>query len=212
MAVDLPAPFGPTKPVTWPGVTVKDSPSRATVCPNRLLRPSTTSDTQRRIQVDPKAGSRTKGPCAGGYPYNPAVTATTPARIHADRAARTLEVNWADGHRTTYDFDTLRWLCPCAFCRGEAGLPGWLDSRPTLTPEQTELRDLQLVGQYAVAPTWGDGHHTGYYTFAMLRDRCPCDECEGRRSAAGREASRPSGHLSHAAAVGAGKPHEEGQQ
>ena len=28
---------------------------------------------------------------------------------------------------------TLRWLCPCAFCRGEAGLPGWLDSAPTLT-------------------------------------------------------------------------------
>ena len=104
----------------------------------------------------------------------------------------------------------LRGLCPCAFCRGEAGLPGWLDSRPTLTPAQTELTDLQLVGQYAVAPTWGDGHHTGYYTFAVLRDRCPCLECDRRRSAAGQV--RSSGHLSHAAAVTASpEPHEEGQ-
>ena len=56
-------------------------------------------------------------------------------------------------------------------------MPGWLDSAPTLTDEQTRLVDIQLVGNYAVAPTWGDGHHTGYYTFTMLRDRCPCPDC-----------------------------------
>ena len=46
------------------------------------------------------------------------------ARIHADRAERQLDIEWQDGHHTVYDFTTLRWLCPCAFCRGEAGLPG----------------------------------------------------------------------------------------
>lgn len=102
---------------------------------------------------------------------------TTPLRIHADRTARTLEVAWDDGHRTVYDLEALRWLCPCAFCRGEAGLPGWLDSGPTLTDTQTTLTDLQLVGNYAIAPSWADGHHTGFYTFALLRQRCPCDEC-----------------------------------
>ena len=51
-------------------------------------------------------------------------------------------------------------------------MPGWLDSGPTLTAEQTRLVDVQLVGNYAVAPSWGDGHHTGYYTFDLLRDRC----------------------------------------
>ena len=75
---------------------------------------------------------------------------------------------------------TLRWLCPCAFCRGEAGQPGWLDSAPTLTEAQTTLTDSQLVGQYAVAPTWADGHHTGFYTFERLREACPCDG--GRRA------------------------------
>jgi DUF971 family protein len=119
----------------------------------------------------------------------------TPVTIHADRAAGRLDVEWADGHRTTYDAVSLRWLCPCAYCRGEAGLPGWLDSAPRLTPEQTRLVDLQLVGNYAIQPTWGDGHHTGFYPFGLLRERCPCDECAARRRE-GRPAAqtRPSAH------------------
>jgi DUF971 family protein len=134
-------------------------------------------------------------------PYNstvsPTLSPTVPVRIHADRAAGTLEIGWEDGHQTTYDAVTLRWLCPCAYCRGEAGLPGWLDSKPQLTDQQTRLVDVQLVGSYAIAPSWGDGHHTGYYTFAVLRDRCPCQECQARRAA--RPAPPPaSGHLSHA--------------
>jgi DUF971 family protein len=116
------------------------------------------------------------------------MTDTTPVTIHADRGAGRLEIVWGDGHDTTYDTTRLRWLCPCAFCRGEAGMPGWLDSGPTLSPEQTRLVDVALVGAYAIAPTWGDGHHTGYYTFTMLRDRCPCDACTALR-----EASTPAG-------------------
>jgi len=112
---------------------------------------------------------------------------TIPVRIHLDRGAGTLELEWQDGHATTYGAIGLRWLCPCAFCRGEAGLPGWLDTRPTLTADQTRLVDLHLIGSYAVAPEWADGHHTGYYPFSLLRDRCPCPVCSARRAAAPRE-------------------------
>lgn len=105
-----------------------------------------------------------------------------PAKIHADRPSRTLEIEWSDGHQTRYDFTTLRWLCPCAYCRGEAGMPGWLDSAPTLTDEQVSLTDLQLVGSYAIAPVWADGHHTGYYAFDRLREECPCEEDTARRA------------------------------
>jgi DUF971 family protein len=115
----------------------------------------------------------------------PPIGQAAPSSIHADRAAGRLELGWPDGHQTVYDTVTLRWLCPCAFCRGEAGMPGWLDSGPTLSDEQTRLVDVVLVGGYAIAPTWGDGHHTGYYTYALLRDRCPCPECTARRSAGG---------------------------
>jgi len=75
-------------------------------------------------------------------------------------------------------------------------MPGWLDSQPTLTAEQTRLTDLHLVGNYAVSPHWADGHKTGYYTFVLLRDRCPCTECAARRAASG-VASRPSAAGTH---------------
>jgi len=110
--------------------------------------------------------------------------------MHADRAAGTFSIDWADGHATVYDFTALRWLCPCAYCRGEAGLPGWLDSAPTLTAEQTRMTDVHLVGNYAVSPHWGDGHSTGFYSFTLLRDRCPCPVCTERRAAG---TDRPTG-------------------
>ena len=108
-------------------------------------------------------------------------SATTPLRIHADRTAGLLDIEWQDGHRTTYAAHDLRWLCPCAYCRGEAGLPGWLDTSPTLTPDQVRLVDIHLVGSYALAPEWGDGHHSGFYPFTLLRDRCGCATCIASR-------------------------------
>ncbi len=104
-----------------------------------------------------------------------------PVRIHADRSAGTLEIDWADEHHSVFEAVGLRWLCPCAYCRGEAGMPGWLDTAPTLTAEQIWLTDVHLIGSYAIAPGWADGHHTGYYPFVLLRDRCPCSICVAGR-------------------------------
>ncbi len=139
----------------------------------------------------------------------PATPATTPTSIHADREGRTLDIEWTDGHRTRFDLTALRWLCPCAYCRGEAGMPGWLDSAPTLTAEQTRLVDMHLVGNYAVSPGWGDGHHTGYYPFVLLRARCPCAECTAARDAA--EAAHPTAkrEATSGAGVTTGHRHEE---
>jgi DUF971 family protein len=117
---------------------------------------------------------------------------TAPARLHVDRSAGTLAIEWRDGHTSTFDAVTLRWLCPCAYCRGEAGMPGWLDSRPTLTTEQTRLVDAHLVGSYAISPHWGDGHHTGFYAFTMLREQCPCAECSARRASHAAHAAAPT--------------------
>ncbi len=81
-------------------------------------------------------------------------------------------------------------------------MPGWLDSRPTLTDDQTRLVNLQLVGSYAVAPSWADGHHTGYYTFQALRNECPCPECTARRKP-GADRRLPAGeHVIHAPDAG----------
>ena len=119
--------------------------------------------------------------------------------MHADRSAGTFTIAWSDDHESVYDFRTLRYLCPCAYCRGEAGLPGWLDSAPVLTDEQTRMTDIHLVGNYAVSPHWGDGHSTGFYTFTLLRDRCPCPEDTARRA---------SGAIPAGGATGSGHQHD----
>ena len=110
--------------------------------------------------------------------------AIKPSNIHADRPARKLTIDWLDGHRSVFDLTALRWLCPCAFCRGEAGQPGWLDSDPTLTEQQVELADMSLTGNYALQPHWADGHNSGFYSFEHLRRNCPCPEDTTRREAA----------------------------
>ncbi len=76
-------------------------------------------------------------------------------------------------------------------------MPGWLDTAPILTDEQTRMVDITLVGNYAVGPSWGDGHHTGYYTFALLRDRCSCASCAGERAMASQHSSQERTHEEH---------------
>jgi len=109
-------------------------------------------------------------------------SSTTPTSIKAEREAGRVTIDWSDGHHSEFEAFELRLQCPCAFCRGEAGRPGWLDTNPTLTPEQAQLVNMHLVGTYAIAPTWGDGHDTGYYTFDSLRESCPCDLCTSNRA------------------------------
>ena len=64
---------------------------------------------------------------------------------------------------------TLRWACPCAECRGEAGIPGRLDASPDLDADELRLMDVSLVGQYALGLGFASGHATGIYTFRYLR-------------------------------------------
>ena len=105
-----------------------------------------------------------------------------PLTITADVDDSIVRIEWADGHRSVYAFEHLRWSCPCATCRGEWGRPGLLDHTDQLTPEQTDLQDLVQVGRYAICPIWGDGHSTGIFTYKYLRDLCQCAECEERFS------------------------------
>jgi DUF971 family protein len=44
-----------------------------------------------------------------------------------------------------------------------------------------ELVHLEAVGNYALAPTWADGHSTGIYSFRTLRGLCPCEDCGGEK-------------------------------
>ena len=110
-----------------------------------------------------------------------------PVGVSVYSKRRALELEWSDGHRSTYDWELLRWNCPCATCSGEMGSPGVLQFTSELTPEQTALTDLNEVGRYALQPTWQDGHDTGIYSFDLLRRLCPCPDCAAARAAASAE-------------------------
>jgi DUF971 family protein len=100
-----------------------------------------------------------------------------------------LTIEWADGHRSAYPFEYLRWHCPCAECAGEAGLSGRLASTASLRPDQVAMRGIEAVGLFGIQPTWQDGHTTGIYGLALLRELCPCAACSAARasvSASGR--------------------------
>ncbi|HEU0167058.1 MAG TPA: DUF971 domain-containing protein [Chloroflexota bacterium] len=113
-----------------------------------------------------------------------------PVSIAGDADNRRMAVTWNDGHESVLDYAWLRWHCPCATCSGEGSVPGTLASTTALTDEQTTLDDLQLVGSYGMSPVWGDGHHTGIFTFRALRAMCPCADCTAKREALLRDEAR----------------------
>ena len=93
-----------------------------------------------------------------------------------------MEVEWEGGHKSTYAAERLRWSCPCAECRGEAGVPGRLSRVKNLPPDELRVSDVQLVGQYALQIAFESGHATGLYSFNYLRGLCDCADCRSRKS------------------------------
>lgn len=77
---------------------------------------------------------------------------------------------WNDGTESYLGIEALRRACPCASCCGEPDALGNI-SRPDVhyTPASFELRGWQIIGGYALQPSWGDGHATGLFTFRYLQ-------------------------------------------
>ena len=92
--------------------------------------------------------------------------APQPLRI-GRRDASKVEIDWSDGHRSVYSAAQLRRLCPCALCIHELTGEALLD--PASVPDDLQQAGVELVGSYAIAIRFADGHHTGIYTFPYLR-------------------------------------------
>ena len=100
-----------------------------------------------------------------------------------------LEIDWADGHRSSWSFAWLREACPCANCieerkregrkRGEAR-PKPAELLPMYTPPPKPL-SMHPVGRYAIQFNWADGHSSGIYSWEYLRRVCSCRECQFSR-------------------------------
>ena len=110
------------------------------------------------------------------------MSSVRPMNITGDRSKQKLVIAWNDEHTSEYSFSLLRNGCPCAECRGgHANMRS--DPDPVIfdLPDQDisahRLRNMEMVGTYAMTFLWEDGHHFGIYTWNYLRLLCPCPEC-----------------------------------
>jgi DUF971 family protein len=107
-------------------------------------------------------------------------------KVHVKTGAG-VDITWADGHASHYDFAYLRDECPCATCNDERGKkeafaatapPGSsaFAALPMFKPKP-RAQAATVVGNYAVQISFTDGHSTGIYSYDHLRSICPCAEC-----------------------------------
>ena len=112
-------------------------------------------------------------------------------RIHVSTGAG-VDITWADGHQSHYDFAYLREECPCATCNDERGkkqafaavAPSPSAVLPMFKPKP-RAQSAAVMGNYAVQINFSDGHSTGIYSYDHLRSICPCTECAQAFRAAG---------------------------
>lgn len=113
--------------------------------------------------------------------------AVTPAKVRVLLSeGKGLEIDWSDGHTSTWSFAWLRDACPCATCneerQKESRKPGQPKPKaavllPMYTPP-ARPRSAHAVGRYALQFNWEDGHTAGIYSWDFLRRNCQCAECK----------------------------------
>jgi DUF971 family protein len=81
-----------------------------------------------------------------------------------------LLVVWPDGRQAKLNLVALRAQCMCARCVDELTGERIVDTEG-IDPG-IAIREMKLVGNYAVKLTWSDGHDTGLYTWEHLRQMC----------------------------------------
>ena len=116
----------------------------------------------------------------------------TPLDITVHSASKVLEIAFSDGQTFRIPFELMRVYSPSAEVQGHG--PG----QETLQTGKCDvtLTALEPVGNYAVQPTFSDGHNTGLYTWEYLyflgaqQDQL-WQDYEARLKAAGRDRDAP---------------------
>ena len=85
-------------------------------------------------------------------------------RVHRDDAI--LEIVWTEDEVSRLPFRRLRQSCRCAVCIDEFTGRRILDRDSV--PQDIQLNDVALTGNYALKFVWSDGHDSGLYTWTHL--------------------------------------------
>ncbi len=111
-------------------------------------------------------------------------------KVHVTSRAG-VDIVWADGHASHYDFAYLREQCPCAICddlrqkKGQqknqalhAPAPDLQSAELPMFKPRPGARAAKTVGHYALQIDFTDGHSAGIFSYDYLRTICPCPQCE----------------------------------
>ena len=94
----------------------------------------------------------------------------TPKQIKIEDKTKLL-IKWEDYSETRLNLKYLRDECPCANCKGETIL--FKTYRPEKKSEETpgmyKIKNIEVVGGYAIQITWKDGHDTGIYSWDYIK-------------------------------------------
>jgi DUF971 family protein len=88
----------------------------------------------------------------------------TPLAITLHQGSRVLEIGFSDGQTFRLPFELLRVYSPSAEVQGHG--PG--QEVLQTGKRSVQIDNLAVVGNYAVQPTFSDGHDTGIFSWAYL--------------------------------------------
>ena len=118
--------------------------------------------------------------------------APTPQALTVHSQSRVLEVSFSDGAQFRIPFELMRIYSPSAEVQGHG--PG--QEVLQTGKREVELAGLEPVGNYAVQPSFSDGHDTGIFSWDYLyflgsKMDSLWQEYEARLKAAGVERDAP---------------------
>lgn len=90
--------------------------------------------------------------------------APTPQAITVHSQSRVLEISFSDGAEFRIPFELMRVYSPSAEVQGHGPGQEVLQSGK----REVELTGLEPVGNYAVQPSFSDGHDTGIFSWDYL--------------------------------------------
>jgi DUF971 family protein len=91
-------------------------------------------------------------------------TTPAPQDITVHGASRVLEVSFADGASFRIPFELMRVYSPSAEVQGHGPGQEVLQTGKRLV----DLEGLEPIGNYAIKPTFSDGHDSGLFTWEYL--------------------------------------------
>lgn len=115
-----------------------------------------------------------------------------PTGIVVHARSRVLELQYPGGQSYRVPFELLRVFSPSAEVRGHG--PG--QETPQTGKRDVTIVSIEAVGNYALQPTFSDGHSTGLYSWDLLydlatRQEALWNEYLGKLAAAGVDRDAP---------------------